>query len=363
MNARRSQRPWAGLTLALTSLLVALAVAPAAAADGLLNPPFFPAVNSETIDGRTLVWSELGAADGFPLFFAVGFPHAASTGAGALSPLDEFLRRENVRLIAFERTGATNRSTFDVDDTLDDYVADVERITALLGVERFSVLAFSAGGPGALAVAATFPERVRSVHLMAARGRYEDALAERTGEQADFEALIDDPLAYAPFYEFFPPPRVFLDPNDVAFLDANFGTEFVDFYFATAIEELDQNPEGLSASRAIGYQPWSFALGDVVAPVFVYQGWDDTSIKAEGYAQDTAARVGGASSVRFYPGESHFEAHLKHVDQVVLDLQTFGRRLILCVADGEGRRTEQVPVPRVARRLQEGATIGDCVWQ
>ncbi len=351
--------------IAIRAVLACAAVPGAQASEELLNTPFFGEAQSLTVDERTLVWSEIGAPDGNPLVFAVGFPHAAVIGTGVLSPFDQFLRRNNVRLVAIERTGATNRSTFTLADTLDDYVTDVGTITAHLGLERFSVLAFSAGGPGALALAATFPERVRSVHLMAARGRYTDALAERSGEQDAFETLIDDPLGFAPFYQSFPPPRDLFDPNDIAFLDTNFGTDFLDFYFAKAIQTLDQNPEGLSASRAIGYQPWSFELGDVEAPVFIYQGWADGSILATGYSQDTAARVGGAVSVRFYPDESHFETHLKHFDQVILDVQTLGGKFVMCVSRAQSNRsfTRQVSLALVARRLREGARFGDCVWQ
>ncbi|MEM9057043.1 MAG: alpha/beta hydrolase [Pseudomonadota bacterium] len=351
--------------IAIAAALTCAAAPGVFAGEGLLSTPFFGEAQSLTVDERTLVWSEIGAAEGRPLVFAVGFPHAAVVGTGVLSPFDGFLKRNNIRLIAVERTGATNRSTFTLTDTLDDYVSDVETILAQLNVDRFSVLAFSAGGPGALALAARFPERVRSVHLMAARGRYTDELAERSAEQDAFETLIDDPLGFAPLYQNFPPPRALFDPNDMAFLDANFGTDFLDFYFAKAIQTLDQNPEGLSASRAIGYQPWSFELGDVQAPVFVYQGWADSSILATGYSQDTAARVGGAVSVRFYPAESHFETHLRHFDQVIVDMQTLGAKFVMCVPRPQAGSsvTRQVPVALVARRLREGARLGDCLWQ
>ncbi len=329
----------------------------------LINPAFTPLLESAELGGRTLVWAELGDAGGRPLLFAVGFPHAAATGAGVLSVLNDFLDRQGVRLIAMERTGATNRSSFDPDDTLDNYVMDVVNLTAHLGIEHFSMMAFSAGGPGALAVAAQLPQRVRSLHLMAARGRYEDALAERTGEQDVFNALSNDPFALAPFFQSFPPPRFFLDPGTVSFLDTFFGPEFVDEFIAEGIESLDQNPEGLSLSRAIGYQPWSFELADVIAPVFVYQGWADPVILPEGFSQDTPARVGGLATVRFYPGESHFETHLRHLDQVVLDMRHQGRVISMCGTQGQRLTTRYVRVRQVRERLQDGFVYGDCFWR
>lgn len=351
--------------------LCALMAGPAAAAGELLNDPFFPVVRNVEVDGRVLVWAELGDPKGRPLVFAVGFPHAASAGAGLLSPFDGFLHRNGIRLVAVERTGATNRSTFTPDDTLDDYVSDVERLTAHLGIDRFAVMGYSAGGPGALALAAKMPERVTSVHLVSARGRYTDELAPRTGEQRFYEALIEDPFAFAPAFESFPPPRFLFDPRDIAFLDRNFGEVFLDFYIGTSLEELDQNPRGLSASRAIGYQPWSFTLADVVAPVFIYQGWEDQIILPTGFAQDTPARVTGVATVRFYPGEAHIETHLHHFDQVILDMKHLGTKVVMCGRDDDGdsdsdkgrSRTRSVKVSQVRDLLQEGYIYGDCVWQ
>ncbi len=357
------------IALSMRRLLAAVALSlvcmTALADKPLLNAPFIPDVHSQRFGERTLVWSELGDPNGRPLVFAVGFPHAASTGSGVLGPYDEFLRRNHVRLIAVERTGATHRSSYDPNDTLDDYVADVETLTEYLGIDRFAVMAFSAGGPGALALAVQLGERVRSLHLVAARGRYTAEIAARTGEEFAFSTLINDPEGFAPFFQAFPPPRFFLDPADVEFLDANFGSDFLDVYFATAVAELNQNPAGLSASRAIGYQPWSFELADVVAPVFIYQGWGDLSILPAGYPQDTSSRVGGPVAVRFYAGESHFETHLRHFDQVIADMTHFGKRLILCVPGRHpgNRRTRDVAVRRVADLLRRGATVGNCAWQ
>ncbi len=349
----------------IRAALLILVAFPTVCSAGLLNEPFFPEVQTVAFDDRTLAFAELGDPQGTPLLFAVGFPHAASTGAGVLSPFDNYLKRQRIRLIAIERTGATFRSSFDVTDTLDTYVSDVASLTHHLDIDRFAVMAFSAGGPGALALAAQMPERVRSLHLMSARGRYTDQLAQRSGESDAFAALTNDPLAFAPFFQQFPPPRNFLDSADVAFLDRNFGPEFVDFYFATAIEELEQNPEGLSASRAIAYQPWSFSLAEVTAPVFIYQGWEDRSILPGGYSQDTAARVGGLSSVRFYPGESHFHTHLRHFDQVIADLRYGGQRVVMCRPQTLHRRsvTRLVPARSVNAKLQGGYRYGNCFWQ
>lgn len=357
------------VTRSTVALLVLFHVGPAFATDQHsasrleLNQHFVPELQSASLNGRVLAWAELGDPGGRSLVYAVGFPHLSLPAASVLSPFDAYLKRQKIRLIVFERTGASAVSTFDISDTLDTYVSDLNALLAHLDVGKFSLMGYSAGGPGALAVAASMPERIRSLHLVAARGRYTDELADRTGEAETSARLLDDPLANAPGLQVFPPARFLLPPDVADFYDRFFGADFIDSTLTQSFTAVPHSPEGISLSSAIGYQPWAFALQDVVVKTFVYQGLDDRVIQHQGYAQDTTARLGGEVIPRFYPGQNHFTTLTVHFDQLVADMHHLGRFVIMCGAANDRKRTSLVRSDRVKQALLRGATYGDCVWQ
>ncbi len=113
-------------------------------------------------DGRTLSWLEVGAADGQPVLF---FHGGADSRLEALLVADA-AERAGVRLIAADRPGfglsspAPGRS-------FRDGAVDVVALADHLGLETFDVMGHSGGGPPALVTAASLPERVSRVAVVA----------------------------------------------------------------------------------------------------------------------------------------------------------------------------------------------------
>jgi len=112
-------------------------------------------------DGRQVAYAEYGAPGGDAVLALHGTP-----GSRRLwERFDDEARRSGVRLLAPDRPGY-GRSPPWPERTL----ADTAPLTAVLddaGVTEAHVLGFSGGAPHALGLAATVPERVRSVHVVA----------------------------------------------------------------------------------------------------------------------------------------------------------------------------------------------------
>lgn len=116
------------------------------------------AENPQTVelrDGRQMGYTTVGDPDGDPLFVFHGFPNSRVFGA----LFDEVAREYGMRVIAPERPGF-GVSDPQPDRELTDWPADVADVADALGVERFSVLGISGGGPYTVATAALLGDRV-----------------------------------------------------------------------------------------------------------------------------------------------------------------------------------------------------------
>lgn len=108
-------------------------------------------------DGRKLGFAEYGVPDGKPVFHFNG-----SGGSRLERPPDlNILTELGIRYISTDRPGHGNSSPKQ-DRELLDWPNDVAAIADHLGINKFHVFGWSAGGPHALACAYKMPERVIS---------------------------------------------------------------------------------------------------------------------------------------------------------------------------------------------------------
>jgi pimeloyl-ACP methyl ester carboxylesterase len=106
-------------------------------------------------DGRTLTFAEWGDPAGFPVFSLHGTP-----GSRFRRHYDESVYSDvGARVITYNRPGY-GESERHPGRRVVDCVDDVAALADTLGIEQFSVIGGSGGGPHALAVAARLPERV-----------------------------------------------------------------------------------------------------------------------------------------------------------------------------------------------------------
>lgn len=135
--------------------------------------------------GRKVAYMLRGPAEGRVVVYLHGMP--GSRREQLVFP-DAAIERHGLRLLSIDRPGWGQ-----TDALAGDRVARVADVTAVcdeLGVERFPLLAVSAGGSYALTLAAVEPERVERVVLAAAQMPYDDDEA--------IEGLLADQLALLP---------------------------------------------------------------------------------------------------------------------------------------------------------------------
>ncbi len=106
-------------------------------------------------DGRTLAVSELGHSAGYPVVWCHG---------GLSSRMDVALAADDlvtlgIRLVTVDRPGI-GESARAKGRRVADWPSDITAVADALGLDRFAIAGWSAGGPFALACAAALPDRV-----------------------------------------------------------------------------------------------------------------------------------------------------------------------------------------------------------
>lgn len=136
-------------------------------------------------DGRKIGYMLRGAVDAPTVVYLHGMP---SCRREQLIFPDTVVERLSIRLLSIDRPGWGNTDALAGDRVT--RVADVLVVCDALGVEKFPLVATSAGGSYALTLAAVAPERVERVVLASAQMPYDD-------EQA-IQGLLPDQLALLP---------------------------------------------------------------------------------------------------------------------------------------------------------------------
>lgn len=113
-------------------------------------------------EGRKLGVAEFGTPDGQALVWFHGTP-------GARRQIPEEARRiadaRGLRILGIDRPGVGLSTPHQYDSVL-DFVTDLELVVDQLGIDRFSTVGLSGGGPYALAAAAGLLDRVPSVGIL-----------------------------------------------------------------------------------------------------------------------------------------------------------------------------------------------------
>ncbi|HET7896929.1 MAG TPA: alpha/beta hydrolase, partial [Flavisolibacter sp.] len=117
-------------------------------------------------DDRKLSYAIYGPADGKPVLYYHGTPSSRREILLLKSygiDFDELLHRSGLKLIAPDRGSLT---TFHAQRTFSSFAADAVELLQSMGVQNFSVLCWSGGGPYALATAHNYPGIVEGVYIL-----------------------------------------------------------------------------------------------------------------------------------------------------------------------------------------------------
>lgn len=243
-------------------------------------------------DGRTLGHDDVGDPQGEPVLYVHGSPDSRR----ARHPDDGVAARLGIRLVAVDRPGA-GLSTLDRAGTVGSFADDVVALADHLGIDRWRILAWSAGAPYALAVAARHPDRVARVAVAAGLvpfaayatpGILDDAdggrwMVAELGEELGPSGLAE---AAAPMLAPHPCDLALArehvletaDPRRRAELDAVPGA--IDALAAGVVDAVAGGLAGLVRDLELQVEPPDVSWDDVAAPVDLWYGHHDTTAPA-----------------------------------------------------------------------------------
>ena len=259
-------------------------------------------------DGRILAFEEYGDPAGFPVLSC----HGGLSSRLDAAPAHAAAVTKGVRLISPDRPGI-GRSTYQPGRRLLDWTADVERLTELLGIGRFAVMGWSAGGPYAAVCAAKLGGRVTAAALLSSsvpldlygtrRGLSVDdrvllALSKHTPWLAS--AVIKASIVNASNTRLLRAVLRSFPPADRSII-AEWGPPEQSLAFVR--EAVAQGTEGSVQDYRIFGAPWGFALEEIRVPVHIWEGSEDHT-GPPGYREFLHRHIEG-STVTVVPGEGH----------------------------------------------------------
>lgn len=305
-------------------------------------------------NGKTLHYLDEGPRNGIPVVLVSG--HGTSGRALALTDFLRSLRQSlGLRFIALERNGF-GETAFDPSGDYASYAAEVEALLAHLGVQRFSLVAISGGGPYSAAIASRLPTRLRSVHLAAAISQNAGVAAPSPSCALSDQQIIDNYLAAR-----YDVPSVWWDlgPNTAVNRVPGFLDEAADegarFFYGKGSTGFDLQPL-VHELKLYCSQPVA-DVSAVAAPVFIYHGEADTTV-VPAHAAFWRSHYANVVATRLYPGEGH-DVQYRHWGQILADL-AYGRRRTLLCWRGQSRLVE---TREAGPLLKRGATLDICAWQ
>ncbi len=262
-------------------------------------------------DGRSLAWCEYGAPEGAPVFYFHGIPGSRVDGRITA----DAIAAAGLRLIAPDRPGFGNSTPVPGKRSYTGWASDVESLAGGLGIDRFAILAYSAGGPYALAAAISLADRVTRLAIVSgvapsempdyrkrvcptdktmtflslrapwlARGLMGRALKQARQDPERFGKSVD---------------RDFGAPADQELLDDGFRRLMPDLFLGAG----SNGPAGIVEDFAVWARPSGLTLGNVNTPLRLWHGEDDRTVSVS-HSRWIASQVRSAE-LTVWPGVGH----------------------------------------------------------
>lgn len=259
-------------------------------------------------DGRELAYESYGVPTGFPV---LSFHGGLSSRLDA-APAHEAAVALGVRLVAPDRPGM-GLSTYQPGRRLLDWPADVTYLADALGMERFAVMGWSAGGAYAAVCAAKLRDRVTAAALLSSSVPL-DLYGTTKGLSAEDRGLLLL-IRHAPWLASALMKVSIVNASNARLLraamrtfppaDRTILTEWgpPDHALAFVREALRQGTAGCVQDYRIFGDPWGFALEEITVPVQIWEGSDDRTGPPE-YRAFLQRHIPGAT-VTVVEGEGH----------------------------------------------------------
>lgn len=277
-------------------------------------------------DGRKLGYDERGPADGKPLFYFHGSP--SSRVESTLYVSDELLQSLGVRLIVADRPGM-GFSDFQLNRRILDFPKDILALADHLNIGRFSVLAYSLGGPYGLACAFAIPEWLTKAGIVSGAAMFtEPELMKNINEgtrkfltmprESPFlsRLFLGMMLGVAPRLA----PRQFvtgaasvLPVSDREIVDSD--PAFQKGFIRMVHEATRQGTRGAFHESLLSVTDYGFRLQEIQAPILLWHGGEDKNIPVEmaRYVESTVPKC----EAKFYPHEGHLSLFRNHAEEII----------------------------------------------
>lgn len=261
-------------------------------------------------DGRVLAFDERGDPEGHPVIWFHGSPSCRLEGV----MLEPWGHRLKLRFLVPDRPGL-GCSDPNPGWTMMDHVRDVAALADALDVPRFGVMGGSGGGPFVFAAALALAERLDFAVAMASAGAF--TIPELRANISWNDRLTAWTLRNTPTTFNLSIHALKLasrTPPAMAHVMARFapwampGREPAIARLAVhhLREVLAQGIHGAVEDTRVMHGDWGFELGEVRAPVDLYQGTRDTFVPVA-YAEVFAQRIPDLRLI-LCEGDGHFEA-------------------------------------------------------
>lgn len=277
-------------------------------------------------DGRKLGFDERGTSDGKPLFYFHGSPSSRLESRLYIS--DELLQSLNVHLISVDRPGF-GLSDFHAKHNMLNWSKDVLALANHLDIERFSILAYSLGGPYGLASASAISQRLHKVGIVSGAALFTipELVANINEGTRKFLTLprekpwlshlfLGMALGIMPRIA----PKKFIAQADsllpepdraIVAADPVFQNRFV----ASVREATKQGTRPAHHESLLTISNMGFRLEDIQIPVLLWHGEMDQNIPVE-MARYAASAVPKCEA-KFYPNEGHLSLFKKHAEEII----------------------------------------------
>lgn len=277
-------------------------------------------------DGRKLGYAEYGDSNAKPIFYFHGFPGSRLEG----SMIENKLIQSNIRLISIDRPGM-GLSDFQKDRSIADWPDDVLELADYLGINKFSVLGVSGGGPYALACAHKISSEVLiGCAVVSGSGPYHLTKVgmSKTNKLLLFMARhfswtirgliwfkLSRNIKNNEWWDdiYTKQGNELPEPDKQIFDDPKMREAIVD----KSVEAFCQGSKGLVHDFNLYSKPWGFNLSDIPSEtkVFIFHGELDKNIPFT-IAQFMADRISNCI-INIYPDEAHLSTFINNFDDIV----------------------------------------------
>ncbi|MBO2450957.1 alpha/beta hydrolase [Actinomadura barringtoniae] len=256
-----------------------------------------------------------GHPDGVSIFLLHGTPGSRN----GPKPRSMTLRMQGIKLISYDRAGYGD-SDRDPGRKVVDAAADIEAIADQLGIDRFSVVGRSGGGPHALACAARLSHRVDRVAALVSVAPFDANDLDWYGGMTDSNveeysrADIDEDAVYRELSRL--AERIQEDPEELVRKLrpelSRYDGRIIDdvamrrMLVATYSEALKAGPWGWIDDVLAFRKHWGFELSEIQVPTLLWHGLDDR-FSPPPHTRWLAERI-PTSQLELEPAGGHFSA-------------------------------------------------------